>query len=257
MEFVPAYWMNLSNLGDAIAPFIIEKLTNKKVYLTNWHEEVAKYMITGSILNHEVRNAIVWGCGVARETDLIPRGKDIYAVRGVLTGEMCKRQGIPFQEVYGDPALILPKFIQPTQEFEKTKIGVLPHYVDQYTAISKYSEWGNDVVMLDILGDLQTFVDQINQCKIVYSSTLHGIIFCHAYGIPCYWVKFSDMVLGDDMKFYDHYTALYVPVADVNFLDLRGMGYINYKNLPTSPLIPNQDTISYVVDKLINNFPKI
>jgi len=255
--FVAAYWMELSNLGDAITPFLIEKMTGKKAYHANPLDDVRKYMITGSILNWDVKKAVVYGCGLANKNDIVPTDKEIHGVRGVLTGDILKRQSIDFQEIYGDPALLLPRFVQPSEQHEKTKIGVLPHYVDQHIVISKNLEWGNDVIFLDILGDLHTLIDQINQCKIVYASTLHGIIFCHAYGIPCYWTKFSDNVLGDDMKFYDHYTALYVPVADVQFLDLRGFSKIDFKKLPQKPYIPNFDTIKHVEQRLFDNFPKI
>jgi len=257
MSYVAAYWMELSNLGDAITPFLIEKMTGKKVYHTNPLVDVRKYMITGSILNWDVKKAVVYGCGLAYKQDTVSRDKEIYGVRGALTGDILRRDGISFQEIYGDPALLLPRFVKPSQQYEKTKIGVLPHYVDQHTVMSKNLDWGNDVIFLNILGDLQTLIDQINQCKIVYASTLHGIIFCHAYGIPCYWTKFSNLVLGDDMKFYDHYTALYVPVADVQFLDLRNLNIIEFNKLPQNPLIPNFDTIRYVEERLFNNFPKI
>lgn len=255
--FAPAWWMESSNLGDAITPFIIEQMTGKKAYFVNPQEDVKKYMLTGSILNWDVKNAVVFGCGLASKTDVVPTGKDIHGVRGVLTGEILKRQNIPFAEVYGDPALMLPRFIKPSKEYEKTKIGVLPHYVDQHKVISKFNDWHNDVLYIDILGSLEDLVDQINQCRIVYSSTLHGIIFCHAYGIPCYWTKFSDNVLGDGMKFYDHYTSLYVPVDEVECLDLRGLSHFHFRELPKTPLIPNEDTIKYVTERLFSHFPII
>lgn len=258
MQFVPAYWMEMSNLGDALTPFIIEKITGKKAYHVSPQEDVRKFVITGSILNWDIKSAVVWGAGCANASDIIPPNKEIWAVRGALTGDMCRRQGVPFREVYGDPAILLPKLFHTehimADDFKK-KIGVIPHYVDQHSAISRFNDWGNDVLFIDILGSLDNFIEQISQCKIVYSSTLHGVIICHAYGIPCYWTKFADYILGDDIKYYDHYTSLYVPVADVKPLDLRRFSVIDYRSLPTTPLIPNSDTIKYVQDKLLENCP--
>jgi pyruvyltransferase len=253
MSFIPAYWMELSNIGDALSPILIEFITGKKAYHVKPDEDVTKYVITGSLLNWNFKNGILWGVGCANKNDVIPNN-DIRGVRGSLSGDMCKNQGISFKEIYGDPAILLSNFIKPIEK-ERKYIGFIPHYVDQHCVIKK-NDWSNpDIKFIDILGGLDKFLSDIQECRVVYSSTLHGIILCHAYGIPCYWAKFTDNILGDDMKYYDYHTSLYVPVLDVYCLDLRNYDFYNVSNLPKNPYMPTIDTISWVQNNLLNNCP--
>lgn len=204
--------------------YLTKKISGKQPVLVDRNDECHKYMVTGSILNNDVRNASVWGCGVAWSNDRIPAKNKIYAVRGYLTGELCKAQNIPFDEVYGDPAILLP-FIYPSF-FRKISydIGIIPHYVDMKIVYDKlgYSEEelnGMGIKIINPLDDVETVADDINKCRKIISSTLHGIITSHAYGIPALWVKFSDGIGGDDFKYKDYFST--TDKSNTNFVDLR------------------------------------
>ncbi len=197
-------------------------------------------MVTGSILNNDVKNAIVWGCGLAFSTDIVPQKKAIRAVRGKLTGDILKRQGVEFNHVYGDPALLLPKIYMP-QVPKQWKLGILPHYSDTLSIYQRLNMSDVDFAMhgirvLDIMSNVEDVINQINSCEKILSSTLHGLMVSHAYGVPCEWTKFSDKIIGDDFKYLDYFSS--IESDKKSFMDLRGdklnmlmlNTFLNYNN---------------------------
>jgi len=63
--------------------------------------------------------------------------------------------------------------------------------------------------VIDILNkDPLEVARQIASCRKIVSSSLHGIIAAHAYGIPAAWVEFSNQLAGDGIKFADHFASV-------------------------------------------------
>ena len=53
------------------------------------------------------------------------------------------------------------------------------------------------------------FIDKIYSCKIVFSSSLHGIIVADAYHVPNVWVSFREDEHPDgNFKFHDYYHSV-------------------------------------------------
>ena len=47
---------------------------------------------------------------------------------------------------------------------------------------------------------------QINSCKFILSSSLHGLIFADSYNIPNHKIIISDKIIGGDYKYKDYYS---------------------------------------------------
>jgi len=51
---------------------------------------------------------------------------------------------------------------------------------------------------------VEEVVDGIRRCSLVATTSLHGLVVAHAYGIPAVWVEFKPLPSGDRTKFLDY-----------------------------------------------------
>lgn len=206
------------NWGDALNPVLIQKISGKTPLIATKYTYHIKsdpvYSAIGSVLerantnNCGHGNLVVWGTGfISSQGRLKVQPKKICAVRGPLTRELLLKQGYECPEIYGDPALLCPKFYRPESR-KRYKLGIIPHYVDKNHAAINNIQNNPDVIIIDILGGIRNVVDQICSCQKIASSSLHGIIAADAYGIPSTWIKFSDNVVGNGFKFFDYFKSV-------------------------------------------------
>lgn len=192
----------LPNLGDVVSPLIVEHLSGRPV-LRAGDRERGKLLAIGSILNRARDGDVVWGSGLI-SADASPAGSRLLvtAVRGPRTAARLRDRGIACPDVYGDPGCLLPRlFPKPRDTVPRFALGIIPHEQDQaFLDVQDPS-----VRVLDILASPQAFLAALWECQQVVSSTLHGIVFAEAYGIPARWLVMSDRVLGSGHKFADYY----------------------------------------------------
>jgi pyruvyltransferase len=62
---------------------------------------------------------------------------------------------------------------------------------------------------------LEDYLCALLSCRIIVSSSLHGLIFAHAYGLPAIWIKLSDRLVGGEFKFHDHYAFMEVDALEI------------------------------------------
>lgn len=208
VNFVP-----FSNFGDTSVPYMLNKLGVPFIFAH--HTVDKKTIMTGSILSVGSRkDTIVWGSGLMWG-NMKPRNDCNYlAVRGPRTLEKVLEVGIDISNiVLGDPALLLPKVFQPKVE-KKYKLGIIPHIVDIDLVNRHMKENPKNFVNSKLIdpntntSKIEDFIIQVNQCERIVSTSLHGIICAHAYGIPAKWMKVSDKLAGDNTKFYDYFESV-------------------------------------------------
>jgi len=210
---VKFYWArcgrNKKNFGDWTTSYIYEKITQKKPIWNNLkNSSDPTYFGSGSImvLCKHWKNIVIWGSGIIDSKDTFQKPTKVLCVRGPLTRKRFLELGYDCPEIYGDISLLLPRFYQPKSS-KKYKVGIIPHFVDFDLCQKIFSDLKN-VKIIDTCQDVEEVIDEIHECEMTISSSLHGIIVSHAYNIPSCWTKFSDNLAGDGVKFLDYYYSI-------------------------------------------------
>ncbi|EGV44414.2 polysaccharide pyruvyl transferase family protein [Bizionia argentinensis JUB59] len=247
------------NYGDLIGKYLVEKINKKSVVWTHPKRWSFKdyfqpiYVTAGSIMAHVNSKCVVWGSGIIQKNQQVKKAK-FLAVRGPQTRENLLAQGYNVTEVYGDPALLLPKYYNPDR-VKIYKLGIVPHYADYEFVKSIYDD-NLDVLIIDLMTtDIEATTDLFLKCERIISSSLHGIIVAHAYQIPAVWVAFSDKLFGDGIKFQDYFESVnlvcYVPENVHNWSDLQHV----IQHFETFPNLPEEDHIKFLQDGLLKVCP--
>ncbi len=207
-----------SNFGDDINVYFIELMTRKRVIpaatLLFPHKQ---YSVIGSTIPHSINQRTeIWGSGVLDiNWSLRESPRKIYAVRGPLTRDYFIRHGCECPEVYGDPALLLPKFYQPKNSVKRQGIGLIPHHKDfdepakLEQLLSKYPD--AKLINMTSYEKWTDVIDEMCSCEKVMSSSLHGLIVADAYGVSNTFCEFVHHHTNYD-KFDDYFLSVKRPL---------------------------------------------
>jgi pyruvyltransferase len=200
------YWSpseHTRNFGDHLSSIIVSRMLSHFNHLLD--EAVAhpaRLLAVGSILHFAGDGDTIWGTGVNGKVEASEhtfRTLDVRAVRGPITREFLMARGIAVPEIYGDPALLLPRlFPGRFRASGQRPYVVVPNLHDldslsqESSAVSPLSAWN-------------VCVERIIEASFVISSSLHGLVVAEAFGIPArylriteteHMLKYQDYVLG-------------------------------------------------------------
>lgn len=178
--------------------------------LLNWVSNLSPCAIIGTGLIADPRN----------RGRPFPYALDIRAVRGPITAAIADITGST--EYVSDLALLMPT-VFPRVEFEAYRcnittaterhceslkdVGFIIHSADRAAFFSQYPHFRPFLV--DSHQPLMTnFLLELFQYRRILSSSLHGVIFSHAYGIPAAAFKVGDDLIGGSFKFADYFRSV-------------------------------------------------
>jgi hypothetical protein len=223
------------NYGDLMSKYLIEKISKRKVITVSHPSKrlykylYKHYIVIGSIISSANKNSIVWGSGIIKKNDNI-REAEFLAVRGPETRSRILEKGYSCPECYGDPALLMPNYFN-SKVKKKHRIGIIPHYVD-YIEVKKQFSDDSFVKVIDLLTyDVEKTTIEILECETIISSSLHGVIVSQAYKIPALWIKFSNKLSGDNIKFYDYYKSVGITFKNEIFIVPKNLNQQLIENL--------------------------
>lgn len=230
------------NFGDLLSLYIYKFI--KGTYPINYMDletdspkgNEYHYFIIGSILNKINDYSIVWGSGFLYnyETVNIRNIENIKCVRGPLSKNKIEKEfNITTDIKMGDPGLLISKMYKPSKS-KKGLIGIVPH-LNEFDVIREIFETSENVKIINLFcknpsKDIENVIDDINECELILSSSLHGIVVAHSYDIPVFWFK-NEYIPGDDFKFYDYFHGIYSRKEDFPiYSDKLNVNILTLKN---------------------------
>ncbi|MGO3685404.1 MAG: polysaccharide pyruvyl transferase family protein [Proteus vulgaris] len=199
-----------NNAGDSFNKNFINDYFNKSVGKYTFGNS-EHYLFCGSILSRANKNSIVIGAGLISEHIKFKPFKKLVGCRGRLTLNRLKALDPELVPSFlGDPGLMVNEIFNNQEKktgSESNLIGVIPHFVDYEKAIQLLSN-DSRFRIIDIKQDYKDVCNEILKCKIVLSSSLHGLIFSDGLSVKNNWIKFSDKIIGGDFKFRDYYSVM-------------------------------------------------
>ena len=222
------YWINSNiytwdykikpyNWGDFVNVKLAELISTKTIIPYKYSYKKGTISMMGSILPWAIdKNTIIWGSGTLSSQDplwnTIEKPLSVRAVRGPLTRQLLLSRGIDCPEVYGDPALLFPRFYSPNVE-KRYKFGVILHVSTQansavYSKLNAILGGNMLIINLKQFSSWNSFIDDICSCNTILSSSLHGIIIADAYEIPNAWISLDENHPDNNFKFKDYYLSV-------------------------------------------------
>src|SRR5699024_1451178 len=153
----------------------------------------------------EDNRPVLWGSGFMRagaegadHTEL-----EALAVRGTRTAaRVTPRDGQ--EPALGEPGLLAPLFLDgPVRK--RYALGVIPHYKDAVSPFAAAGRThGQDGRIMDVGWMPQVVGREIAACDAMISSSLHGLIFADALGVPNLVMRLGGKIGGGLYKFRDY-----------------------------------------------------
>ncbi len=237
---IATYWWDLKpNFGDLIGPALVRRITGRPVVNTKRVKSSRPTLYTvGSVMGHiDQPGSHIWGSGViaplsgAKVEQLSANApRRIHAVRGRHTRQdLIDKLGWEVPQVFGDPALLYPRFYTPAAAAASTgRVAVVPHYV--HRSLFSQRKDTDHFHTVNVRQGPEAVIDDIANATHCLSTSLHGVIIAQAYGVPWTWLHVSDHPLsGDRFKFEDFFSGLdrdtvsehSITSADIAQADLR------------------------------------
>lgn len=204
-----------NNFGDLLGPLLVARMVGSAA---SSFEDVSAsegptLLSVGSVLHFAPRGSVVWGSGVNfKMSAAIPKfveTLDIRAVRGPLTARALRSHGGRVPEVYGDPGLLLPKYLPELSDWSRLGRGealFVPNLNDAASQLPLARAAGLRAVAPD--APLEHVLQMIAESGFVVASSLHAVVIAESLGIPARFVlsntehrfKYHDYLLGSGRK---------------------------------------------------------
>ncbi|MDF2116067.1 polysaccharide pyruvyl transferase family protein [Roseiarcaceae bacterium H3SJ34-1] len=227
MELILKHWIDQPNAGDAFSRDVAEKYIGPVAAVAEGNPlDQTNLLLIGSIMGWADEHSIVCGTGMISPTQF-PRSKpkEVVSVRGPITRQFLRQADIDVPDRFGDAGILAADFM-PNPPKPKYRCGVILHHSEKWLWPKIYYKkffTRQEILFIDISLDPMNVFEKICQCELIFSSSLHGLIFAHALGRRAAWIEASDRLVGKGFKFYDYFLSVGVPPDAVPQIKLQGV----------------------------------
>ncbi|MCY4046350.1 MAG: polysaccharide pyruvyl transferase family protein [Cellvibrionales bacterium] len=200
----PYFFFKIGNSGDIFTQLIIQNHYNQEAI--NIKKEGRRLLLVGSI-GHTVKEGDLL-CGIGVKSTDIPKDKfhtPIHALRGPLSYEAFKNAGYDTSQIkfLKDPGLLIRFYAQNLNPILPQGAGFIPHYRERDIYLQNMPK---NMKFIDIDDTPLNIAKHILESEIIYSSSLHGIIFSHALNRPA--VLVAPKTEEPIFKYQDYYASI-------------------------------------------------
>ena len=155
---------------------------------------------------------------------------------------------LPHNLVIGDPAILTPKLYAPCVE-KKHKLGIVMHSNDIDYCIQNFSQYH---LISVVTSDIEGFISDLCSCQYVLTTSLHGLILAHTYGIPALWMR-KNWIGSDGFKFKDYFSSVQMlSIEPLKADEIKQMTEAEILNLFNSyPNLPSAKVLDEIREQLL------
>lgn len=214
---------NVGNAGDIYVKDLIKYLYDVDVCNTKKHSN--RLLLVGSIAHLIKEGDVLAGIGFKNPDYKIknPESYNIIGVRGPISYDYFKNQGCNMNNVkfQFDPGLMVKFMVEHFgMKAEAEDVIFIPHFREREIYRNNCPR---GIKFIDIDDNPVNVLQAILNAKMVYTSSLHGVIFSHALNRPCHLI--ATQTPEPEIKYKDYYSSVNLDykkpksnISEVNFL---------------------------------------
>jgi pyruvyltransferase len=201
----PSSFFVRGNAGDMFCQDVVRHLYEtepKKV-----ETEGRRLLPIGSIASCLLPRDII--CGIGAKSGEVPRASSmptvLLGVRGPLTLAAFRDAGHDTSDIrfVGDPGVLIRLMLDESDAIGSARRLFIPHYRERFRYPRTLT---GSIEVIDVDQPPLTLGRHILGASIVYSSSLHGIVFAHALGRPCVFV--APQTKESQFKYKDYFASV-------------------------------------------------
>ena len=201
---VPAYWWDgHPNFGDDLTPWLLPAYGVVPLHRMPQHARLAGVGSVLEFLPAEFDGAI-WGSGLMHDGPHPLPDARALAVRGPLTLDRIGARG---GTAFGDPGLLVSRRMpRPAVRWD---VGFVPHgHHRSHPGFAALTAAAPGSRVVNVHQSARRAVREIAACRMVVTTSLHGLVTADAFGIPAVWTTLDPPLGGGDFKFRDYEAAV-------------------------------------------------